>query len=125
MSSYLDLSDTEVQKGHAITNFDGTLGSNTAHGGSETTVEFQNGEFVQVRAGLDLGDIVIGYDLVFWRRPDLVPIDLSTLASLTQPAVEEQEEAAHFVLEVLVAICMISRQSVERTNTNLPSSSIA
>lgn len=54
-----------------------------------------------MRAGFDLGDAVVGHDLVLWGRVDLVPVDLGALASVRKPAVEKQEEVAHLVLEKL------------------------
>ena len=99
--SYLDLTNRKVQEGHAVANLDGALRPDTSHGGSETSVELENSEFVEMGAVLDLGDVVVGHNLVFWRRVDLVPVDLGSLALFGQPTVEEQEEVAHLVLEEL------------------------
>lgn len=102
--NYLDLTDREIQESHTIADLNGRLGSNAAHGGSETSVKLQDSEFVEVGARLDLGNAIIGDDLVLWGRLDLVPVDLCTLALLGQEAVEQQEKVAHLILEQLLDV---------------------
>ena len=86
--SYLDLTNGKIEEGHAVTDFDGRLRADTAHGGAETSVELEDGQLVEIRAGFDLGDAIVGDNLILWGRIDLVPVDLCAFAPLCQPAVE-------------------------------------
>lgn len=44
--TYLDLLHVEVQEGGALTDFNGRLGTDAAHGGTETAIEFEDAELV-------------------------------------------------------------------------------
>lgn len=116
----LDLSNGQVQERHAVTDFDDTLGTDTAHGGTETTVELENGELVEERR-VDIVPDLVRADLLGLGGVDLVPVaDGISLCSVASPssshllalcifrqvAVEQEEEGFHLGVEHLCGWCV-------------------
>jgi hypothetical protein len=66
--THLNLPDTEIQESHALPDLNDTLGTDTTHGCTETTVELEHSELVE--------------DSRVDRREDLVRSDLLRLGSL-------------------------------------------
>jgi len=77
----LNLSNRQVKEGHAITDFDDRLGSNASHGGTETTIELEDGKLAQESDGLGVGELVIVNDQVLSRGLNAVPVPDQNLAN--------------------------------------------
>ena len=73
MSTHLDLADREVEESHALADLDNRLGTDTAHGSTETTVELEDGELVE-DGRVDLVKDLVGADLLGLRGVDLLPV---------------------------------------------------
>ncbi|RUS26876.1 hypothetical protein BC938DRAFT_484004, partial [Jimgerdemannia flammicorona] len=116
LKTHLDLSDAQVQEGHAVADLDGGFRADTAHGGAKATVQLQDGELVEVLGRFGLGEFGVQDDLFGRGRLNFVPVaggqkggrrmnrkysQLGALGFLVQVAGEEHEEAVHFGLEVL------------------------
>lgn len=69
----LDLAHRQVEEGHALAHLDDRLGSNTAHGSTETTIELEDGKLVEDR-GVDAIEDLVGADLFRLGRLDLFPV---------------------------------------------------
>ncbi len=76
----LNLSNRQIEEGHAITNFDNRLGSNASHGGSETTIELEDGQLAQESDGFGVGELVIVNYQVLPRGLNAVPVPDQRLA---------------------------------------------
>jgi hypothetical protein len=70
----LDLTDGQIQEGHAIADLDNGLGSNATHGSAETTVELQHSQLVEEIDGIGVGEVVIVDDLALGGRSNAVPV---------------------------------------------------
>jgi hypothetical protein len=71
---YLDLTNREIQESHTLSNFNDTLGSDTSHRRTETSVEFEHGEFVEERRIRTLRQIRVSLDLIVVGSFNLVPV---------------------------------------------------
>lgn len=69
-----NLSHGQVEERHAISDFDDGLGTDATHGGTETTVELQDGELVEELDGLSVGKVLIVDDLTLGGRGNAVPV---------------------------------------------------
>jgi len=69
-----DLSDRQIEEGHAVTDFDDGFGTNAAHGCTETSIELENGKFVQEPDRFRIGKVVIVDNLVWCRWCNTLPI---------------------------------------------------
>jgi hypothetical protein len=70
----LDLPDREIEEGHAVTDFDDGFGTNAAHGCTETSIELENGKFVQEPDRFRISKVVIVDNLVWCRWCNTLPI---------------------------------------------------
>lgn len=71
----LNLTDGQVQEGHAIPDFDHGLGTDTSHRSTETTIELEDGKLVKNLWVFGLGKIVVCNDLggVWWGNTVPIP----------------------------------------------------
>lgn len=97
----LDLSDGKIEEGHAITNLDDGLGTSATHGGTETTVEFENGKLVEDRRIGSLTELGVRGNLLGGWGLDFVPDELLALGLLGEVSVEEVKKVGHFSFEGL------------------------
>lgn len=97
----LDLADGQIQEGHALTDLNDGLGADTAHGGTQTTVELDNSQLVQELNGGLAAEIIVVDDLRGLGRGDAVPVDLVALGLVVEESAEEGEEVVHLGLEAL------------------------
>ena len=95
----LDLTDGKVEEGHAIADLNDGLGTDAAHGGTETTVKLEDGELVKELNRLGVAKAVVVDDLLGLGGRDLLPVDLVALGLVVQVAAEESEEVVHLGLE--------------------------
>ena len=102
----LNLSDGEIEEGHAVSDFNDGLGTDATHRSTETTVEFDNSEFVQELNGVTIGQAVIVDNLVWVWGVDFGPVDGVALGSVVEISSEEGEEVVHFGLETLL-LCRV------------------
>jgi hypothetical protein len=72
----LDLSHRKVEEGHAITDLNDGLGTNTTHGGSQTTVELENSQLVEELDRLGVGKILVVDDLTLSGRGNAIPVSI-------------------------------------------------
>jgi hypothetical protein len=72
-----NLSDGEIEEGHAITDFDNGLGTNAAHGCSKTTIELEDSKLAQETDRLGISELVVVNDLIRRRRGNTLPITTS------------------------------------------------
>ena len=70
----LDLSDGEIEEGHVVLDLEGTLRAGHAHRCTKTTVDLENGEFVETGGIFRSNEVCIGDDLVRSGRLDAVPV---------------------------------------------------
>jgi hypothetical protein len=76
-TTYLNLSDSQVQESHTVTNFDSTLGTNATHSGTETTVQLQDGQLsvnIDSLVGADFRQVGVRKDLLRLGGLDLGPV---------------------------------------------------
>jgi hypothetical protein len=65
---HLDLSDSEVEEGVAFSHLDDGFWTDAAHTCTETTVEFEDSEFIEKCRALCFPNIIIVDNLLgFWR----------------------------------------------------------
>jgi len=100
----LNLADRQIQEGHAVTDLDDGLGADAAHGGTETTVELDDGELVQELDGSVRTEIVIVDDLRGLGRSDALPVDDIALGLVVEEAAEKSKEVVHFSLKALLVV---------------------
>lgn len=62
-----DLADSEIEEGHIVLYFEGTLSPGHAHGCSKATIDLEDGEFVEVVGILRFWEIGVGNDKVIGR----------------------------------------------------------
>lgn len=95
----LDLADGQVKERHAIADLNDGLGANAAHGGTETTVELEDGELAKELDRLGVAKAVVVDNLLGLGGRNAVPVDLVALGLVVQVAAEEGEEVVHLGLE--------------------------
>lgn len=83
----LNLTDGEIQKGHAVTNLDDRLGANAAHGGTKTTIELEDGKLVEEVDRLRVGEVIVVDNLALCGRLDAVPVTARSLVQRSSAAV--------------------------------------
>ena len=71
---YLDLTDGQVEKGVAFSDFDDGFRTDTSHTGSETTIEFEDDEFVEESGAFGFLYVIIVDDLFGIWRVNSIPI---------------------------------------------------
>jgi hypothetical protein len=77
--THLNLPNGQVEEGHAVPDLDDGLGSDTAHCGTETTVELEHGQLVK-NGRVNIVEDLVGLDLLWLRSSDLVPLALGTVS---------------------------------------------
>ena len=72
-----DLTDGQVKEAHPVTDLDSAFGTGTSHGGSETTVKFEDGEFVENGGGGGgwFGELRVGDDKIVAWLLNFIPIE--------------------------------------------------
>lgn len=100
----LNLAHGEIEEGHALTDLNDGLGTNTTHGGTETTVELDNGELVQELDGGIGTEVIVANNLGRLGRGDLVPVDGVALGLVVQETAEQGEKVVHLGLEALLLV---------------------
>lgn len=50
-----DLADGQIEETHTVTYFDGAFRTGASHGGTEATIELEDGEFIEDRGDGDGG----------------------------------------------------------------------
>lgn len=75
----LDLADRQVEEGHAVTDLNDGLGSNTTHGSTKTSVELEDGELAQELNRLGIGEVLVVDDLALGGRGNAVPVAVASL----------------------------------------------
>ena len=73
-----NLTHGKIKEGHSISDLDSRFGTNTAHGCSKTTVQLEDGKFVENASILSFWEIVVVMDLSLGWRVDLIPITVMT-----------------------------------------------
>lgn len=68
------MTNGEIQKGHTLANLDNTLGSNTSHRRSKSSIELEYGELVEEGRVLALGEVAVGNNLLWCGRLNLGPV---------------------------------------------------
>ena len=97
----LDLADGEIEEGHALADLNDGLGADAAHGGTETTVQLDDGELVEELDGGVPAQVVVVDDLGGLGGSDAVPVDGVPLGLVIEEATEEGEEVVGLGLEAL------------------------
>lgn len=97
----LNLADRKVEEGHTITDLNDRLGTNATHGGTETTVELEDGELAEELNRLILGEVLVGDDLLRLWGSNARPFNLVALGLVVQVSAEESKEVVHLSLEAL------------------------
>ena len=69
----LNLPDGKVEEGHVVTDLNNRLGTDAAHGGTEPTVELEDGELVK-DGGVDVGEDLVRANLLRLGRLDAIPV---------------------------------------------------
>jgi hypothetical protein len=100
----LDLAHGEIEEGHALTDLNDGLGTHATHGGTETTVQLDNGQLVQELDGGVGTEVIVSNNLGRLGRGDLIPVDGVALGLVVQEAAEQGEEVVHLGLETLLLI---------------------
>ena len=67
------MSDGQVQEGHVVSDFNDRLWTDTTHGGTETTVEFEDSELVE-DGWVDVGENLVRSDLLGFGSGNSVPV---------------------------------------------------
>jgi hypothetical protein len=101
----LDLSDRKVEEGHAVTDLDDRLGTNTTHGRTKTTVELEDGELVEIFDRLLLGKVIVSDNLLRLGGSNARPLNLVALGLVVEVSAEEGKEVVHLSLEALIFVC--------------------
>jgi hypothetical protein len=124
-ATYLNLPDTQVQKGHALPNLNDTLGTDTTHGCTETTVELEHSKFVE-DGGVNGGENLVLSDVLRLGRLDFLPVTaistwldlwrgkdvlLHTCARTTKQRMKLYSQ--------LLALCTLGQESVEEQEERL------
>lgn len=106
----LNLANTQIQKGLAVADLNDGLGADAAHGGSETTIELEDGELGEiVGVGLVALDVAVGDNLLGVRGVDALPLEGGALGLVSQISSEQGKEVVHFVLKLaLLAVVLDS-----------------
>lgn len=125
----LNLADGHVEEGHAITDLDDGLGADATHGGTETTVELEDGKLVEEANGVVVGEALVVDDLMGRRRSNAVPgagetdvsillsspgtvgenVHLVALGLVVEVTTEEGEEVVHLGLKELPLLGILHR----------------
>jgi hypothetical protein len=79
--TYLNLPDTEVEEGHTLPDFNDGFGTDTTHGGTETTVKLQNSKLVENR-GVNRGEDLVRSNLLRLGGLDLLPVTVPVSLSV-------------------------------------------
>jgi hypothetical protein len=98
---YLDLLNGEVEEGVLGVHLDGRLGAHAAHGGTETTVELEHDELVEVGALVSVGhgaQLGVGDDHALGGRIDQIPVD--DLAALLEEGAKDGREVGQVLGKV-------------------------
>lgn len=94
-----NLANREIEERHSIADLNDRLGSNTTHGGTETSIELQYRELVQERDGLGVCKVVVVDDLALGRWRNAVPVESASLRLIVQIPAEKTKEVVHLSLE--------------------------
>ena len=78
----LNLSNREIQKGHALAHFNDGFGADATHSRAEPTVELEHGELVEDAGVFSWRQLGVGDHLLWCGRADLVPDAASSNISL-------------------------------------------
>ena len=97
----LNLSDRQIEEGHAVTDFDDGLGANTTHGGTETSIKLEDGELVEEIDRLGVSEVAVVDNLLFLWWCDARPLDLVALGLVVEVSAEKGKEVVHLCLEAL------------------------
>ena len=121
----LDLPHGKVEEGHVVLNFKSGLGTSHTHGGTQATVDLEDGKFIEDGRIRSIFESIKGDDLVSSRRLDTVPvpirfivsaynvfrqtgksinIQLLTLSLFSQVTSEKVEERLHFSVKGLITV---------------------
>lgn len=95
----LNLSDREIEERLAVSHLNDGLGADTAHGGTETTVELEDSQLVEELGAHVLVNVLVVHDLLGLRGLDSVPVERVALGLVHEVSSEEREEVVHLVLE--------------------------
>lgn len=76
-----NLTDRQVEEGHAVTDLNDGLGSDATHGGTQTSVELEDSELVQELDGLGVGKVLVVDDLSLGGRGNAVPVTIALLSA--------------------------------------------
>jgi len=71
--THLDLPDREIKESHVVSDLNDRLGANTTHGGTETTVELEDGKLVE-DVGVNVGEDFVRADLFRLGGLDTLPV---------------------------------------------------
>lgn len=100
----LNLTDRQIQEGHALTDLNDGLGTDATHGGTQTTVELEHSQLVQELDGGGVSQFVVVDDLVRLRRSNAVPVDNIALGLVVQETAVESKEVVHLSLKALLLL---------------------
>lgn len=98
----LDLSDGEVEEGHALADLDDGLWSHASHGGTQAAIELDDCELLEILDRGGLAQVVVLDHLVGLWRSNAVPGEDVALGLVVQVSAEEREEVVHLGLEPLL-----------------------
>jgi len=100
----LDLADSEIQEGHVILDLERALCAGHTHRGTETTIDLEDRELVEILGVRGLGQLSIRDNLFLRWRLDEVPVKVLALGALGEVAGEEVEEGLHLGVERLLGL---------------------
>lgn len=109
----LNLSNRQVQEGVTVSHFNDRLWANATHGGTQTTVQLQDGQLGKTFGDLFRGlQVAVLNDLTWRRRLDFVPLQSRTRSLISQVSSEQGKEGVHLGLESLLVLLL--RHSVSQ-----------
>jgi hypothetical protein len=74
-----DLSNRQIEEGHAIADFDNGFGTNATHGCTKTTVELEHSKLVQETNRFGVGELVVVNNLRSRRWGNTLPVTTNNL----------------------------------------------
>ena len=90
------------------------MGDQRTHGGTETAIDLEDRELVEVGRILGLREIGIGHDLVFSRRLDAVPVTVKMIDGVRSAhSVKKSLSLRHLQIDRFCTLSEITCKKVE------------
>ena len=100
----LNLADGQVEERHAVSDLNDRLGANATHRGTQTTVQLNHSQLIEVFDSLGVSEVIVVDHLLGLRGSNAVPVNGSALGLVIEVSAEQSEEVVHFSLETLVMV---------------------